>query len=63
MYDRIFVYRPCDAYAKASKGSVRLTCCNIGDLEAESGSAFDESSLQNQWKHKSKKIWKTPEGG
>jgi ribosome maturation protein SDO1 len=43
------MYRPCDAYAKASKGSVRLDVLSLSvTAEAESRSAFDESSLQNQ---------------
>ena len=43
------MYRPCDAYAKASKGTVRLDVLSLSvTAEAESRSAFDESSLQNQ---------------
>lgn len=43
------MYRPCEAYAKASKGLVRLDVLSLSvTAEAESRSAFDESSLQNQ---------------
>ncbi|CAL6394717.1 unnamed protein product [Bathycoccus prasinos] len=51
------MYRPCDAYAKASKGSVRLDVLSLSvTAEAESRSAFDESSLQNQsGKHRKQK--------